>query len=85
MECICMLIFSVMFVIFSFINLKKKGKLWKDWVEWFLLLFLILSHDYRVCVSQSPQNVPKAEFVYLGVPKVSLKHSLCISESPKCP
>ncbi len=50
-----------------------------------MLLFLILSHDYRVCVSQSPRNVPKAEFVYLGVPKVSLKHSLCISESPKCP
>ncbi len=64
---------------------KKNGKLWKDWVEWFLLLFLILSHDYRVCVSQSPRNVPKAEFVYLGVPKVSLKQSLCISESPKCP
>ncbi len=41
-------------------------------------------HLSRVGVSQIPRNVPNAEFVYLGVPKVSLKHSSCISESPKC-
>ncbi len=85
MECICMLNFSLCCYIFPFHQFKKMANYEKTWVEWFLLLFLILSHDTECVYPQSPRNVPKAEFVYLGVPKVSLKHSLCISESPKCP